>query len=95
MTVTVRHAQFRETTAAGDAPEERLRSRDQRVAGARADADAAFRVMYAEHGPALLRLSSMLTGSDRGRDEDLVQEACCVLELTVTTWTISIAHPPG
>jgi RNA polymerase sigma-70 factor, ECF subfamily len=38
------------------------------------DADALFRDLYAEHGPALLRLTTALTGGDRGRAEDLVQE---------------------
>jgi RNA polymerase sigma factor (sigma-70 family) len=38
------------------------------------DADAAFRCLYAEHGPALLRLATTLTGGDHGRAEDLVQE---------------------
>ncbi len=38
------------------------------------DADAAFHDLYAEHGPALLRLTTVLTGGDRGRAEDLVQE---------------------
>lgn len=38
------------------------------------DADALFRDLYAEHGPALLRLTTTLTGGDRGRAEDLVQE---------------------
>ena len=33
--------------------------------------DAAFRGLYAEHGPALLRLATALTGGDRGRAEDL------------------------
>ena len=49
---------------------------DQRVAvsAADADADAAFGGLYAEHGPALLRLATALTGGDRGRAEDLVQE---------------------
>ena len=37
-------------------------------------ADAAFRSLYAEHGPALLRLSTVLTGGDRYRAEDIVQE---------------------
>ena len=37
------------------------------------NADAAFRSLYAEHGPALLRLSTMLTDSDRHRAEDSVQ----------------------
>ena len=38
------------------------------------DADAAFRRLYAEHGPALLRLTTALTSGDRARAEDLVQE---------------------
>jgi RNA polymerase sigma-70 factor (ECF subfamily) len=38
------------------------------------EADAAFRSLYTEHGPALLRLATTLTGGDRGRAEDLVQE---------------------
>jgi RNA polymerase sigma-70 factor (ECF subfamily) len=38
------------------------------------DADALFRDLYAEHGPALLRLTTALTGGDRGRAEALVQE---------------------
>jgi RNA polymerase sigma-70 factor (ECF subfamily) len=38
------------------------------------DADALLRDLYAEHGPALLRLTTALTGGDRGRAEDLVQE---------------------
>jgi RNA polymerase sigma-70 factor (ECF subfamily) len=38
------------------------------------DTEAAFRSLYAEHGPALLRLATALTGGDRGRAEDLVQE---------------------
>ena len=37
-------------------------------------ADAAFRSLYAEHGPALLRLSTVLTGGDWHRAEDIVQE---------------------
>jgi RNA polymerase sigma-70 factor (ECF subfamily) len=47
---------------------------DQPVAVSAADADAAFGGLYAEHGPALLRLATALTGGDRGRAEDLVQE---------------------
>lgn len=47
---------------------------DQPVAVSAGDADAAFRGLYAEHGPALLRLAAALTGGDRGRAEDLVQE---------------------
>jgi DNA-directed RNA polymerase specialized sigma24 family protein len=31
------------------------------------DAEALFRDLYAEHGPALLRLTTALTGGDRGR----------------------------
>jgi RNA polymerase sigma-70 factor (ECF subfamily) len=38
------------------------------------DADALFRDLYAEHGPALLRLTTVLTSGDRGHAEDLVQE---------------------
>ena len=51
-----------------------IMSGDQSVAVSAADADAAFGVLYAEHGPALLRLATALTGGDRGRAEDLVQE---------------------
>jgi RNA polymerase sigma-70 factor (ECF subfamily) len=40
----------------------------------RDNADAAFRSLYSEHGPALLRLSTVLTGGDRYRAEDIVQE---------------------
>jgi RNA polymerase sigma-70 factor (ECF subfamily) len=36
--------------------------------------DSAFRSMYAEHRPALLRLATTLTAGDRGHAEDLVQE---------------------
>jgi RNA polymerase sigma-70 factor, ECF subfamily len=39
-----------------------------------AEPDSAFRKMYAEHTPALLRLAATLTAGDRGRAEDLVQE---------------------
>jgi RNA polymerase sigma-70 factor (ECF subfamily) len=42
--------------------------------------DAAFRCLYAEHGPALLQLATTLTGGDRGHAEDLVQE-------TMLAWT--------
>jgi RNA polymerase sigma-70 factor (ECF subfamily) len=45
-----------------------------RRAGSPSDADALFRDLYAEHGPTLLRLTTALTGGDRGRAEDLVQE---------------------
>jgi RNA polymerase sigma-70 factor (ECF subfamily) len=43
------------------------------------NADAAFRSLYAEHGPALL--STMLTEGDRHRAEDIVQET------TLRAWT--------
>jgi hypothetical protein len=33
--------------------------------------DAAFRGLYAEYRPAVLRLATALTGGDRGRAEDL------------------------
>jgi RNA polymerase sigma-70 factor (ECF subfamily) len=46
----------------------------QRVAASHPNADAAFRSLYAEHGPALLRLSTVLTEGDRHRAEDMVQE---------------------
>jgi len=46
----------------------------QRVAVSPQDADAAFRSLYAEHRPALLRLPTTLTGGDRRCAEDLVQE---------------------
>jgi RNA polymerase sigma factor (sigma-70 family) len=45
-----------------------------RCVGSPSDADAVFRDLYAEHGPALLRLTTAVTGGDRGRVEDLVQE---------------------
>jgi len=47
---------------------------DPPVAVPHEDTDAAFRALYAEHGPALLRLTTTLTSGDRGRAEDLVQE---------------------
>jgi RNA polymerase sigma-70 factor (ECF subfamily) len=47
---------------------------DQPGAVSPEDADAAFRSLYAEHRPTLLRLATTLTGGDRGRAEDLVQE---------------------
>jgi len=46
----------------------------QPVAACAEDADTAFRRLYAEHGPALLRLATALTDGDHGRAEDLVQE---------------------
>jgi RNA polymerase sigma-70 factor (ECF subfamily) len=56
------------------APKEDNMFGDQRVAVPHEDADAAFRSLYAEHGPALLRLSTVLTEGDRYRAEDMVQE---------------------
>jgi len=47
---------------------------DQPAAVPSGPADTAFRSLYAEHGPALLRLATALTGGDRGRAEDLVQD---------------------
>jgi RNA polymerase sigma-70 factor (ECF subfamily) len=38
------------------------------------DTEDAFRSIYAEHGPVLLRLATALTSGDRGHAEDLVQE---------------------
>jgi RNA polymerase sigma factor (sigma-70 family) len=46
----------------------------QPVAVASGDNEAAFRSLYAEYAPALLRLTTALTSGDRGRAEDLVQE---------------------
>jgi RNA polymerase sigma-70 factor (ECF subfamily) len=60
--------------ASGSVPEEDNMPDDQPVAVAGDDADAAFRSLYAEHGPALLRLATALTRGDRRRAEDLVQE---------------------
>ena len=48
---------------------------DQPAAVPSGPADTAFRRLYAEHGPALLRLATALTRGDRGHAEDLVQEA--------------------
>lgn len=60
------------------------------------DADELFRDLYAEHGPALLRLTTALTGGYRSRAEDLVQEPCCGRGPTATPPTSSTAHPgPG
>ena len=56
------------------------------------DADALFRDLYAEHGPALLRLTTVLTGGDRGRAEDLVHETMLRGGPTATTPTSSTAH---
>lgn len=47
---------------------------NQPVAGSAADAVAVFSGLYAEHGPALLRLATAVTDGDHGRAEDLVQE---------------------
>src|SRR5260370_29054329 len=55
------------------------------------DTEAVFRSLYAEHGPPLLRLATTLTGGDRGRAEDLVQETM------LRAWThrdnLDIPHP--
>jgi RNA polymerase sigma-70 factor (ECF subfamily) len=48
-----------------------VRGRERRLP--RAYTDTAFRRLYEDHGPALLRLTTALTG-DRGHGEDLVQE---------------------
>ena len=56
--------------AAEDAPKGHTTLGNQPVA----EPDSAFRSMYAEHRPALLRLASRLTAGDRSRAEDLVQE---------------------
>jgi RNA polymerase sigma-70 factor (ECF subfamily) len=48
-------------------------------------ADTAFRSLYAEHGPALLRLATALTRGDCGRAEDLVQETM------LRAWTLPSA----
>jgi len=57
-----------------------------------AEPDSAFRSMYAEHRPALLRLATTLTAGDRGRAEDLVQETM------LRAWThhndLDIHHSP-
>jgi hypothetical protein len=67
-----------------------------RRAASPSDADALLRDLYAEHEPALLRLTTPLTGGDRGRAEDLVQEPCCGRGTTATIPTSSTAHPgPG
>jgi RNA polymerase sigma-70 factor, ECF subfamily len=58
----------------GDTPSEQISLGDQPAAIGRAETDAAFRSMYAEHGPTLLRLATALANGDRGRAEDLVQE---------------------
>ena len=60
------------------------------------DTEAVFRSLYAEHGPPLLRLASTLTGGDRGRAEDLVQETMLRPGPTATTWTSGTApRSPG
>jgi RNA polymerase sigma-70 factor, ECF subfamily len=58
----------------GGRPQEHISLGDQPAAMSSGWADAAFRSLYAEHGPALLRLATALTDGDRGRAEDLVQE---------------------
>jgi RNA polymerase sigma-70 factor (ECF subfamily) len=57
--------------AAEDAPMDRATPGNRPPA----EPDSAFRSMYAEHRPALLRLATTLTAGDHGRAEDLVQEA--------------------
>src|SRR5690348_1521829 len=52
-------------------PQEGTMPGDQPVAASPEDADAAFRRLYAEQGPALLRLATALTDGDHGRAEDL------------------------
>ena len=47
---------------------------DQLDAVASSPIDTTFRSLYAQHGPALLRLATTLTSGDRGHAEDLVQE---------------------
>jgi RNA polymerase sigma-70 factor (ECF subfamily) len=64
----------RTSEVGADTPKEHVSVGDQPVAASPEDADAAFRNLYAEHGPALLRLTTRLTGGDHGRAEDLVQE---------------------
>jgi RNA polymerase sigma-70 factor, ECF subfamily len=58
----------------GDTPREQISLGDQPAATRHAEPDAAFRSLYTEHGPILLRLATALTSGDRGRAEDLVQE---------------------
>jgi hypothetical protein len=76
----------------GSTPKEDVTFGDQPVAVSPGDAGAAFRCLYAEHGPALLQLSIELTGGDRGRGEDLVQETM------LRAWTrrnnVDIQHRP-
>ena len=60
--------------ASGGTPEEHMSLGDRRGDVSPRDADTAFRSLYAEHATALLRLATALTGGDRGRAEDLVQE---------------------
>src|SRR5690348_7505328 len=55
-------------------PQEGIMPGDQPVTAPGEDADAAFGRLYAEQGPALLRLATALTDGDHGRAEDLVQE---------------------
>ena len=88
--------------ASGCTPEEDISFGDQHVAVSPADADAAFSSLYAEHGPALLRLATALTGGDRGRAEDLVQETMLrawthrnnldIQHRSLRAWLITIAR---
>src|SRR5216683_3180235 len=50
------------------------------------NADAAFRSLYAEHGPALLRLSTMLTEGDRHRAKLDIQH------YSTRAWLITVAR---
>jgi RNA polymerase sigma-70 factor (ECF subfamily) len=65
---------------------------DRAVVACPQDADAAFRSLYAEHGSALLRLATALTGGDHGRAEDLVQET--MLRAWTHLATLDIEHRP-
>jgi RNA polymerase sigma-70 factor (ECF subfamily) len=66
------------------------------------DTEAVFRRLYAEHGPPLLRLATTLTGGDRGRAEDLVQETMLrawthrddldLRHRSPQPWLITVAH---
>src|SRR5579863_977451 len=100
MAVTARHPQSRKSGHRG--PTRRrtylgcagggIMLGDQPVTVSAADADVTFGGLYAEHGPALLRLATALTGGDRGRAEDLVQETM------LRAWThradLDIQHRP-
>jgi RNA polymerase sigma-70 factor (ECF subfamily) len=59
----------------------------------RDDVDAAFRSLYSEHVPALLRLATALAGGDRGRAEDLVQETMLRAWTHRNNWDIQPRSP--